>query len=100
MCTNKTLEAKIRRFNELNELKKTIEAERETIQAAIIAEYETRGINAYTPKSGSYNARLINQTRETITKKSLSAALPETWEAIWSAAAVRSSSNYIRVYSK
>lgn len=98
MCTDKTLEAKIREFNRLSETIKTAEEQKKALQAAIIAEYQIRNITEYSPKSGSYNAKLITQQRETLSKKSLQAAFPETFNAIWTAAAKTTTSEYIRIY--
>ena len=99
MCTNKTLESKIREFAKLSEEIKAAEDRKKALQAAIIAEYNTRNITEYAPKSGAYNAKLITQQRETVSKKSLAAVLPDTWQVIWNQAAKQTKTEYIRIYN-
>lgn len=98
MCTNKTLETKIKRFQDLNATIKAAEEEKRQLQDWIINEYSARQITEYAPKSGAYNAKLISQKRETLSKKALAEVLPDTWQAIWSAGAKTTISEYIRIY--
>lgn len=76
MCTDKTLNDKIRRFNKLSADIKALETEKKALQAAIIAEYDSRTIDNFN------GMKLISTAKETIKKSDCPAAIWEHFKSV------------------
>ena len=76
MCTDKTLNEKIKKYNAIAAEIKALEAEKKKLSEAIIAEYDSRRIERFG------GLQIINQTRETIKKADVPDAIWDRFKSI------------------